>query len=1367
MPNAHRLTRLLVLLFLACATGNTTHRADSASEREGAPGARRSSDSEAQPARMEDVELVYRFEADGRVTTTVRERYELLSNEPPADFAEAAMHYRPWFQARPTLEATVTTPDGKTLSLDPRTFVDGPAASSPEQYSDAKVLRAPIPGLTRGARVERRLSREEVKPLLEGAGRMIRIPVAWGVPVGHVRITVDAPSDLALKTQLDRSSVAPSRTTRDGRTQLSWEWSQLEAVKRPESGAPAADEKWPVLWLASAASWGDVAKAYAKVLPSLDPSPQLAARAKQLTKSASSPNDKAIALLEWMHRNVRYTAMELNEGALVPRSPDETVGKGFGDCKDMASLLVSMLRAVNVPAHVALLDASTLPDLTDGLAGFGELNHAIVRIDGPKPVWVDPTFAFGAPGVLPPVDQGRGAVVIADGTKGLEHTPVLQSSDNRRTITYELKLAEYGRGHLKRVDESTGLSLAMVRAAVFADPAKYKQEAEKRWRRIYDVKGDVVVTQSDPIVLGAPYRETVEVETGGALTFERDALAKLALDIVLDGLAFSVQREKDERGNEKKREARLEWAMPNRTVAEWKVIPPPGFAPKELPATVDTRFGPARFTASYTAAADGSVTVRMSLDTGAKLWTAADVDTVRDGLTDTWKQLQDRIVFDNRVSVLLEKAKVKDAVALAQQLVAQNPRSSAAHGYLARALAAAHAGGPARAAAKKAVELNVGSSVAHRIYGDLLRRDTLAQLVERPEDHAPATAELAEAYRLEPEEVVNARYAAMLYEYDEHWDWFGPTAQPQKARAIYEAYRAKTKEHDLDDEYARLLFHTGDYAGLVRVKRELTASTEVEAAYLASVAMLQGAKQALLTARRDKPDIKPMADAVAAAYGRLIQVREYAKARELLFGLAEQTGGQIEKYRAQLERLQRVPRATGNDARSTVLSMYRALFENDEARFAASFEPAPSDRQLNDLMRLRSLRGVMTKMIGVDSLSIDATLDLIANSPKWSVERVDGIGELVSMVDELKGTPTRFIVVTVKGVRKIHLGTELPSALGVEAFAHSDKGDTAGALKWLELARKLYEPTGALGKLLEKANDAESAKLAAAALTLNGKTAREADAFAVLDKARVAEKRPKHRETLRLVLAGADLRFNRGDDMLALAEDFADADEEDTADFMRYRGLYDLKRYDEAQAHALKVATKKHDDPEWLGNASWSAAKGGHFDVASNLLERVLEKKADNAVALNNLAWYSLFSKVDDKAIARAEQANRLTNNENDSDLGTLACLYAHAGRVDDALRTVNVMMNVEDDFASGHNSRWYVMGRIAEGLGLDDEARTHYAKVETDPENPADDLVALAKERLLALGGKGAVVAPLASTPKSAPAKNVAVVKTKRKAKR
>jgi hypothetical protein len=352
----------------------------------------------------------------------------------------------------------------------------------------------------------------------------------------------------------------------------------------------------------------------------------------------------------------------------------------------------------------------------------------------------------------------------------------------------------------------------------------------------------------------------------------------------------------------------------------------------------------------------------------------------------------------------------------------------------------------------------------------------------------------------------------------------------------------------------------------------------------------------------------------------------------------------------------------------------------------------------------------------------------------------------------------------VKGVRKVHLGSEVPSEFGIDAMARLRRGDVAGAGKIIEVARRIHAPKGAIGKLLDKASDAESLKLAAAALTLDSVSDHAAEAFDALEKALGGEKKEKRREVLRAVLAGADIRHERGAKLLELADAFAESEDEESADFARYKALYMLGRYDEASTFAQKVAAKTHESSEWLFNASWSAAKTGKFDVASGLLEKLLAKKGDDAAALNNLAWFSLFTKVDDEAIARAERANLITKNQSDSELGTLACLYAHVGRVDDALRTVQLMMNIENDFSNGHASRWYVMGRISEGLGLDEEARGYYGRVENDPENPNDDIAALAKGRLAALG-KGNVIEPIAgSSHASPPAKKVAVAKKKTK---
>jgi hypothetical protein len=114
---------------------------------------------------MDELHVSYSFDAQGLVTATIEESYELQSNEPPAMFAEISMAYRPWYQAPPQLEATVTTPSGQVLKLDPRTIAEGPLATNAEQFSDAKMVRAPLPGLTRGAKVSMKLTRRDLKPL--------------------------------------------------------------------------------------------------------------------------------------------------------------------------------------------------------------------------------------------------------------------------------------------------------------------------------------------------------------------------------------------------------------------------------------------------------------------------------------------------------------------------------------------------------------------------------------------------------------------------------------------------------------------------------------------------------------------------------------------------------------------------------------------------------------------------------------------------------------------------------------------------------------------------------------------------------------------------------------------------------------------------------------------------------------------------------------------------------------------------------------------------------------------------------------------------------------------------------------------------
>src|SRR5262249_10529073 len=128
------------------------------------------------------------------------------------------------------------------------------------------------------------------------------------------------------------------------------------------------------------------------------------------------PLDVAARLATRLHRQIRYTGVELAEAALVPAAPAEVLLRKYGDCKDKSTLLVAMLRAAGLKANLALLAADGGTDVARDLPGLDGFNHAIVYVDSTPPLWIDATAADYRIGTLPPDDQGRLALIARHGS---------------------------------------------------------------------------------------------------------------------------------------------------------------------------------------------------------------------------------------------------------------------------------------------------------------------------------------------------------------------------------------------------------------------------------------------------------------------------------------------------------------------------------------------------------------------------------------------------------------------------------------------------------------------------------------------------------------------------------------------------------------------------------------------------------------------------------------------------------------------------------------------------------------------------------------------------------------------------------------
>jgi tetratricopeptide (TPR) repeat protein len=121
---------------------------------------------------------------------------------------------------------------------------------------------------------------------------------------------------------------------------------------------------------------------------------------------------------------------------------------------------------------------------------------------------------------------------------------------------------------------------------------------------------------------------------------------------------------------------------------------------------------------------------------------------------------------------------------------------------------------------------------------------------------------------------------------------------------------------------------------------------------------------------------------------------------------------------------------------------------------------------------------------------------------------------------------------------------------------------------------------------------------------------------------------------------------------------------------------------------------------------------------------------------MNNAAWYALIrGMVTNDAIRLAQQSSQISRNTSPTTLHTLSALFAEIGEISQArdllLRSLELRANEEPQ-----SDDWYVLGRIAEQIGITEAALSAYNKVLKPKEDYllADSTYALAQRRLAVL---------------------------------
>jgi hypothetical protein len=300
-------------------------------------------------------------------------------------------------------------------------------------YSDARTLAFAIPALGPGSVFEYRITEKWKASVIEGAwfgafnlayvGSTQRID-----PVHLSKFTVVVPEHARFRYETQNTTVKPIMW-REGKTETyRWETRDIPAVKIEDNMPCAIHELTPNVRLSSLGTWAQVEEwAAKKILAKIETSLDVRRKAEELVAGTTNRREKMERLFDFVQSRVRYIQADLALGGYEAHPAAEVLHNLFGDCKDQAVLLASLLRAVNIEAYPALI--GTCDGMHHGDLPVPEFNHVIVYVPGADgDIWLDTTSgACDFPRLLL-TDQGKRALVI-DGKGGRFLTTPLSGPD--------------------------------------------------------------------------------------------------------------------------------------------------------------------------------------------------------------------------------------------------------------------------------------------------------------------------------------------------------------------------------------------------------------------------------------------------------------------------------------------------------------------------------------------------------------------------------------------------------------------------------------------------------------------------------------------------------------------------------------------------------------------------------------------------------------------------------------------------------------------------------------------------------------------------------------------------------------------------
>ncbi len=218
---------------------------------------------------------------------------------------------------------------------------------------------------------------------------------AGSEPIIEKKYILSLPADKRLHSEIYNGPLYSATTYSEDRTEYSWWGLNLPPAKR-ETRQPDRSDFTAKVVMATAESWEAKSRWFFDVnRDQFAVSPEIQEKVDEILKEAgvsnASEEKKAKALVHWVAQNIRYSGQTMGEGEGFTLHPSTMIfEQRSGVCKDIAGMLIAMMRGAGMDSYAAMTMAGSRIDLVPA----DQFNHCVCALkkeDGTFTMY-DPTW---------------------------------------------------------------------------------------------------------------------------------------------------------------------------------------------------------------------------------------------------------------------------------------------------------------------------------------------------------------------------------------------------------------------------------------------------------------------------------------------------------------------------------------------------------------------------------------------------------------------------------------------------------------------------------------------------------------------------------------------------------------------------------------------------------------------------------------------------------------------------------------------------------------------------------------------------------------------------------------------------------------